>query len=200
MKRYIIVIVRTSSEPSIHDKRETSSKNTAHPMSPQSFHVRLIGAWDILYYKATSTSDLNDVIYPLGAECKGRGIFSPAGYNSAHIQASDIVPYEAGRGFRAAEKELASAARKTLTYTAKYRLEEHSATKATIYYDIDVSLPPNWIGMTEVRELEVEVDGEGRENLYLRPPGTSDINGVERRVEVKTIRFGNLVKGAAKLC
>ena len=159
-----------------------------------SFRSRLIGSWNLISYEAISTADASDIVYPLGKTCRGRAIFSPDGYVSAHIQSSDIQPYSEGR-FHAHADELANAARRTLTYTGAYRLEEKrgedisgNRRKATIYYQVEISLPPNWIGTTEIRELEM-IDGEdGEIYLYLRPQGTVEMAGATRQGVVKTRR------------
>ena len=161
-----------------------------------SFRSRLTGSWNLISYTATSTSNPSDIVYPLGKSCRGRAIFSTDGYVSAHIQSSDIRPYSDGR-FHASAEELCNAAKRTLTYTGAFRLEEgqcgaegnaESNGKATIYYDVEISLPPNWIGTTEVRELEMMDGDDGETYLYLRPPGTVEIAGVTRQAEVKTVR------------
>jgi len=152
------------------------------------FLNRLIGTWNLISYTATSITDPLNVVLPLGA-CRGRAIFSADGYVSAYIQATNIQSYSEGR-FHASAQELANAAKRTIAYTAPYRLEEditHS-NKATIYYDVEMSMPPNWIGTTEIRELEFEEGENGDMFMYLRPPGTVEVGGMVRKVEVKTVR------------
>ena len=154
-----------------------------------SFQPRLTGSWKLIHYKATSVVDPNDIVYPLGKDCRGRAIYSPDGYISAHIQSSSIQAYSGGR-YAGTKDELADAAKKTLTYTGAFRLEEDEAEptkKATVYYNVEISMPTNWVGTTEVRELEI-VDEGGESYLYLRPPGTVDVGGVQRKVEVKTVK------------
>ncbi len=121
----------------------------------------LIGTWNLISYTAASVTDPSDILLPLGA-CRGRAIFSLDGYVSAYIQATNIQPYSEGR-FHASTEELANAAKRTIAYTAPYRLEEDKAqsSKATIYYDVEMSMPPNWIGTTEIRVLELEKGEDG---------------------------------------
>ncbi len=151
----------------------------------------LIGTWNLISYTAASVTDPSDILLPLGA-CRGRAIFSLDGYVSAYIQATNIQPYSEGR-FHASTEELANAAKRTIAYTAPYRLEEDKAqsSKATIYYDVEMSMPPNWIGTTEIRVLEIEKGDDGDMYMYLRPPGTVELGGVVRKVEVKTRRAGD---------
>lgn len=162
-----------------------------------SFLSRLLGSWEILSYTATSIHDPSDIIHPLGKDCRGRAIFSPDGYISAHIQSRNVKPYASGR-YSADKDELADAARKTLTYTGSFRLEESKRDprrKATVSYEVEMSIPTTWVGTTEVRELEIERGKDGRLYLSLGPPGTVEMNGVERKVVVKTIKArDNLVR------
>jgi hypothetical protein len=155
------------------------------------FLNRLIGTWNLISYAATSVTDPSDVVFPLGV-CRGRAIFSADRYVSAYIQATNIQSYSEGR-FHASTQELANAAKRTIAYTAPYRLEEDNtqSNKATIYYDVEMSMPPNWIGTTEIRELEFEEGKDGELYLYLRPPGTVELGGVVRKVEVKSSRAGD---------
>jgi hypothetical protein len=156
-------------------------------MASSTFHEQLLGAWELVFYTATAANDASDVIHPLGPGCRGQAIFTEDGYMSAHIQSAAIKPYSSGR-FEASREELADAAAKTLTYAANYRLEVQSGQQALIYYDVNIAIPTNWVGTTEIRELKIQDDDDGKACLYLGPPGTVVINGVERKVVVKTIR------------
>ena len=84
------------------------------------FPSKLAGTWGLISYAATSTSDPEDVIYPLGSSCIGRAIFSPDGYVSTYIQAADVAPYASCREFGATQAELATAAEKTISYTGNH--------------------------------------------------------------------------------
>lgn len=154
------------------------------------FKSKLIGSWKLVSYTATAVNDASDIIHPLGEGCRGRAIYSHDGYISAHIQSNNVKPYSSGR-YTANAEELADAAKKTLTYTGSFRLVSDDSDpehKATVYYDVEASIPTTWVGTTEVRELEIEDGPDGESYLYLRPPGSVDINGVQRTVQVKTIR------------
>lgn len=158
------------------------------------FRSRLLGSWKLISYTATSVDDPSDIVYPLGKYCVGRAIYSHDGYISAHIQSSNIKPYSSGR-YAAHKDELADAAAKILTYTGTFRLEADEwdpENKATIYYDVEVSLPTTWVGTTEVRALRIEIGDDGEEYLYLGPPVAVDMNGTMRVVEVKTVRAMNM--------
>jgi hypothetical protein len=149
-----------------------------------SFRSRLTGTWDLISYAAISLTSPKDVVYPLGSDCVGRAIFSADGYVSAYIQAADIAPYSSGREFSATQAELAAAAKKTVSYTAPFYLDEvEGSMKQRIEYDVQMSLPPNWKGGMEVRLLEMWED-EGELFLSLAPDRNVKIGGVERVVKI----------------
>lgn len=151
-----------------------------------SFRSRLTGTWDLISYAAISLTNPEDVVYPLGPDCVGRAIFSADGYVSAYIQAADIQPYASGREFGATQTELAGAAKKTISYTAPFYLDEvEGSMKQRIEYDVQMSLPPNWKGAMEVRLLEMWEDG-GECFLSLAPDRHVEIGGVERVAKVMT--------------
>jgi hypothetical protein len=105
---------------------------------------------------------------------------------SAHIQSRSLAPFAWGAK-KTTAAELADAAAKTVTYSASYHLQVHSETKATIYYDVTMAIPTTWVGTTEVRELEFEIDEAGKRYLYLSP-GTRQTGKVERKVVVKSMK------------
>ena len=156
------------------------------------FRSKLIGTWDLISYAATSINNPEDAVYPLGNDCIGRAIFSADGYVSAYIQAADIGPYSSGREFGASHAELATAAKKTISYTAPFHLDDSKIDvgsdgrmRQKIEYDVQMSLPPNWKGEVEVRILEMWEE-DGHLFLSLAPDRMTEIGGVQREVKVVT--------------
>lgn len=160
-----------------------------------SFTARIIGTWNLTSYTATSTNDPIDVLHPFGSDCRGRAIFGNDGYVATYIQARDVQrPLQAEPSnddrFPQCITDLAYTARKTISYSAPFRLEFEDSEyteKATIHYEVEMSIPTLWIGRTETRGLEIrEVDG--RTHLSFKPPLWVDASGVERIIVVETVR------------
>jgi hypothetical protein len=166
----------------------------------ESFYSRLLGTWNLISFTATSTRDPNNLVHPLGENCRGRAIYSPDGYASTYIQSKDLQLSSDGRTSQSSS-ELAEVAKKTISYSGRFRLELDKVqplTRATVYYDVEMSIPTSWIGKTEIRELEmIEVDGETQ--LWFRNPGSKDSQGFDRDILVKTVRASSRTRSNGRL-
>ncbi|KAI1611081.1 Lipocalin-like domain-containing protein [Exophiala viscosa] len=148
-----------------------------------SFLSRVLGAWELLTYTATNVEDGNDVIYPMGENCKGQIVYTNDGYMAALLQWGDVEPYKDGSK-RGTTQELADAAKKTMSYCGPFHLDEQPGNKQKIIHHAKIALPPNYINTLQLRVAEMTED-DGQLFLTLGPEGLTEDKGVKRIVRLK---------------
>ncbi len=99
---------------------------------------------------------------------------------AAILQSSDVEPYEPD-WTQGTTRELANAAKKTLSYCGPFYLDEKPGNKQTLLHHAKISLPPNWINTIQLREAELEVDN-GQYFLTLGPRECLVHKGIQRIV------------------
>lgn len=151
---------------------------------PGPFRLKLIGAWSLVSYTATSTTDPSDIKYPMKSDARGMIFYTASGHMSAQLQFASIPPYSGGP-LQGTEAEFANAARKTMAYCGPFYLEEVPGNKQRLYHHMSLALPPNWLGDTQLRVAEMR--DEGAEGLFLTLGPESNIQdrGVERVVRLR---------------
>lgn len=153
-----------------------------------SLRDRLIGAWELVCYKSSSDSNPPDIIYPMGKDCKGIIIYSGDGYMSAQLQVADVPQYANG-WLKGTEKELATAAKRTISYTGPFALKEQLDGKQFVTHHVKIAIPPNWNGGPQVRTAEM-IEEDGEEYLILGPESTSEHQGKIWTVSLRWKRLG----------
>ncbi|MFF4894861.1 lipocalin-like domain-containing protein [Streptomyces sp. NPDC001068] len=111
---------------------------------------RLLGAWRLESYTATSTG--GEVVRPLGARPYGLIVYTAGGYMSAQLGRGDRPPLRSARLEEAADEELARAAAGYLSYGGPFEV----VGPATVEHHVTVSLFPNWIGRSQVRQVRFD--------------------------------------------
>ncbi|KAK4946794.1 hypothetical protein LTR10_014296 [Elasticomyces elasticus] len=148
-----------------------------------SFLSRVLGAWELLTYTATNIEDDNDVLYPMGEQCKGQIVYTHDGYMTAVLQWGDVEPYERGPT-RGTTRELANAGKKTMSYCGPFYLDEQPGNKQKIIHHAKIALPPNWISTLQLRLAEM-TEEDGQVFLTLGPEALLEHKGVKRDVRLK---------------
>ncbi|MFJ6701447.1 MULTISPECIES: lipocalin-like domain-containing protein [unclassified Streptomyces] len=134
---------------------------------------RLIGAWRLVSYTATSTA--GEVVSPLGSAPYGLIVYTAEGYMSAQLGRGDRTPLRSARLEDAADGELARAAAGYLAYGGPFAV----VGPTTVEHHVTTSLFPNWIGRAQVRE--VGFDGP---HLVLRVATPTRLWGADRTAEL----------------
>ncbi|MCV7125096.1 hypothetical protein AWC15_05600 [Mycobacterium lacus] len=111
----------------------------------------IAGTWQLVSYTAQSDRG-GPVIYPLGADAVGLIMYTLDGYMSAQLmrpnRSAHVHPCTAGTN------EAATAA-DYLAYAGPYRVDEATGV---VYHDVAVSLLPNWVNTTQLRNVTLDND------------------------------------------
>lgn len=85
-----------------------------------SIRSKLIGAWELVEYRAILESDPSDIIYPMGRDCNGIIMYTPDGYMSAQLQIPGQPPFKVNDLNGGSTEELAEAGKNYLAYTGPF--------------------------------------------------------------------------------
>ncbi len=136
----------------------------------------LIGTWRLRAF--TFTDDAGEVIHPLGDHPSGFVVISSDGYLALNFMAGERTWFAADDLFGGGAAERAMAASEVVSFAGAFEFDG-AAVSVTVEY----SVFPNWIGGTQVREVEVAGD-----TLILRTQGAKLFAGAARRAEARLIR------------
>jgi hypothetical protein len=136
----------------------------------------LIGTWRLQSF--AFTYETGDVLHPLGEHPSGFVIVSADGYLALTFMAQERTPFAGDDLFGGSETERAQAAAEVVSFAGPFEFDGDAVSVSVEY-----SVFPNWIGGTQVREVEVS---GGR--LTLRTKGARLFAGRKRRAEAKLIR------------
>ena len=109
---------------------------------------RLVGSWRLISYEVRDT-DGELVGYPLGEDATGSLIYTADGLMSVQVMRPHRPLYQAGGIGDGTDAESAAAARGYVAYAGPYRVERDSV----VVHEPEVSLFPNWVHATVVREV-----------------------------------------------
>lgn len=114
----------------------------------------IIGTWELLSYIEVPINGL-DSSFPFGKTPKGLLLYSPDGYMSVQISASEGWRYASDDRMLASTEELHKRLRGYLAFSGKYTVDNR---KAHVIYQIESSFFPNWEGTQQIRKLDFEGD------------------------------------------
>ena len=136
----------------------------------------LIGTWRLQSFEFTD--EAGTVLHPLGERPSGFVLISADGYLALNFMAEERSRFADDDLFGGGEAERATAAAEVVSFAGLYELDG-AAVSVTVEY----SVFPNWIGGTQVREVEVSGD-----TLILRTRGARLFAGALRHAEARLIR------------
>lgn len=111
----------------------------------------IVGTWKLLSCE-TRTTD-GRVFQPLGPDPTGYIVYTENGFMSVAIMKADRPKFRAGDIAGGTAEEKIAAANSYISYCGSYRLEDHK-----VVHHVDVSFFPNWVGIDQVRFVELEGD------------------------------------------
>jgi hypothetical protein len=119
----------------------------------------LVGTWRLLSWK-NRTLD-GEVSHPLGEDASGYLAYTDDGYVLVAIMGAGRRPFVAGDLLSGSTAEKAGAAETYVSYCGRY--EFHGET---VLHHVELSLFPNWVGVTQERLVKLSGD---RLTLSTRP-------------------------------
>ena len=136
----------------------------------------LIGTWRLKLFAFTDGS--GSVFYPLGKRPAGFVIISAEGYLALNFMASERSRFAHDDLFGGNSAERAQAAAEVVSFAGPF---EYNGNAVSVM--VEYSIYPNWIGQTQVREVELSDD-----TLILRTGGGKIFGGSLRQGEAQLIR------------
>jgi len=114
----------------------------------RSLRERLVGSWRLVSYEVRDGAGVL-VGHPLGGDARGYLCYTADGFMSTQVMRLDRPPYRGGGLGDGTDAESADAARGYVAYAGPYRVERDSV----VVHEPEVSLFPNWVHATVVREV-----------------------------------------------
>lgn len=118
----------------------------------QTIRERLVGCWRLVEFSVTTNGDR--ATHPLGDHPLGTILYTPDGYMSAQL---------AKPGHYAEDDQQPTAY--AIAYSGPYEVNEQAST---VTHQVQVSVIPNWLGTTQLRQVQFP------------DPGTLVLSAVER--------------------
>ena len=150
-----------------------------------SFRSKLVGAWELIEYKATLPSDPNNIYHPMGKDAQGIIMYTPDGYMSAQLQTPGVPKFEPP----GEDTDWAKVGRNYVAYTGRFFLDEEGDDKGPLLvHEMRNSSLPRLFGDRQRRLCKIK-DEEGGRFLYLKPPGLLKFGDEERLAVVRWRRL-----------
>ena len=111
----------------------------------------LVGAWELESWRISFSDDRPDT-FPYGTDPRGYLIYSPSGRMSVTVSADGRTRMSDDNIRRAPVEEKAAAFDSFFHYGGRWRLEDDH-----MVHEVDIALNPNFVGTSQVRDLEWEV-------------------------------------------
>ena len=135
-----------------------------------------IGTWRLISF--AFTDETGAVFHPLGERPAGLVLVTADGYFALNFMAGERSNFATEDLFGGNDAERARAAAEIVSFAGPYEFDG-AAVSVTVEY----SVFPNWIGGTQVREVEVSGD-----TLILRTEGARLFAGARRQAEARLFR------------
>jgi hypothetical protein len=114
----------------------------------------LIGAWQLVSCVETDMAT-GEVFLPMGEHPKGFILYTPDGYMSAQLSASDRRDFASGDMYRGVPDDYIAAGVSYLAYSGPYYVDE---ARRTVEHEMAVSFFPNWKGQRQLRIPQLDGD------------------------------------------
>lgn len=149
-----------------------------------SFRSKLVGAWELIEYKATLPNDSSNVFHPMGAKAQGIIMYTPDGYMSAQLQTPGVSEPKTNT-----DGEWAAIGKNYIAYTGRYFLDETGDDQGILLvHEMRNSNMPRLVGDRQRRLCEIKDESDGR-YLYLRVGEPIKLGGEDRLAVVRWKRL-----------
>ena len=139
--------------------------------------MTVVGTWRLERFESRGA---DGTVHPLGERPDGLLIYTATGWMAVHIAHAERPPFASPDPLLATEPEQAHAfATSFITYCGRYEVRG-----GRVRHHVEVSVHPNWRGVTLEREFSVDAD-----TLVLRTP-PHEIGGTIISSELRWRRVG----------
>jgi len=114
----------------------------------------IIGSWKLLSYIEVPVGG-GESLFPLGKSPKGNLIYSPDGYMSVQISASEDLGFSSDDRILVSQEELLKRLQRYIAFSGRYTVDNEMAC---VIYLVENSLYPAWENTRQVRKLDFEGD------------------------------------------
>lgn len=128
---------------------------------------QLLGSWELVEY--TQIPATGRVRHPLGEDAAGSLIYTPEHRMAVNIMRTGRAAWASANPGAGTEAETADAAAGYIAYAGGFTTDEAASA---VEHHVDVSLFPNWIGVTQRRLVDLQGD-----ELVLEAPALTDAAG-----------------------
>jgi len=165
--------------PQAHVYTDDSTAGSVQPMHD------LVGTWRLVDWTVTMSN--GRVTRPFGGRATGLITYTSAGRMVASLMKTDRDAMGTRTFNEATAPERASAAGGYLTYAGSYEILGDQ-----VHHHVELSLFPDWVGGTQVRDIEWSRNDDGTCDLDLLDSGT----GTDRQA-VMRLRWHRIVEEAS---
>lgn len=114
----------------------------------------IIGSWKLLSYIEVPVGE-GESLFPLGKSPKGILLYSPDGYMSVQISASEEMYFISDDRMMASKEEMQKRLERYIAFSGRYVVDNDMAC---VIYSIENSLYPQWENTKQIRKLDFEGD------------------------------------------
>ena len=114
----------------------------------------ILGTWELVSYIAQDNHG-GPITYPLGADALGLIMYTADGYMSAQLMRRHRPAFDRPESDGGTPEQAAAAAAGYLAYSGPFEVDESAGV---VHHEVRVSLLPNWLNGTQLRQSKLDGD------------------------------------------
>jgi hypothetical protein len=114
----------------------------------------ILGTWELVSYIAQDNHG-GPITYPLGADALGLIMYTADGYMSAQLMRRHRPAFDRPESDGGTPEQAAAAAAGYLAYSGPFEVDESTGV---VHHEVRVSLLPNWLNGTQLRQSKLDGD------------------------------------------
>ena len=130
------------------------------------------GTWELVSYTAQHNHG-GPITYPLGPDALGLIMYTADGYMSAQLMRRDRPAFDRPESDGGTAEQTAAAAAGYLAYSGPFEVEESTGV---VHHNVRVSLLPNWLNGTQLRQSKLGGDHLTLSAVTAAPDGIETIS------------------------
>ena len=130
------------------------------------------GTWELVSYIAQDNHG-GPITYPLGADALGLIMYTADGYMSAQLMRRHRPAFDRPESDGGTPEQAAAAAAGYLAYSGPFEVDESTGV---VHHEVRVSLLPNWLNGTQLRQSKLDGDHLTLSAITTAPDGVDTIS------------------------